>query len=800
MRNVLAMLCGMMTVFSAHSETIAWWHFDEMDAGTVVPAGTVACDQASGTYGNVYSYAGSTRTENSGSYLPRYARPFAGLKVYDPVTGESRINRSAMLFTTARGGDNPSSNTGRAYYGGALRFGNGNTLYSSLAGKSAFTVECFVCSTGGVYYTFAPIVGAVVDAAFTAERYAIYMCESGTIGLRFRAGGSTSIWYGDGTAKINDGLWHHVAFTYDGSKVKIYVDYVLDRINGTSDRTYDKTGAIDAYIPGTATWIGGYSFHQSGSGGRRFPGYIDEVRVSNAVLTPDKFLRLLPVTQPSDQDGALSIRFENATGALQCQYAESMSEDFSHQGLLKMNAGADTTSFDREDRAGCRMYAGVYADTAVTNKASFGMATNAVGKANFVEVPDATDLLGEKDNTNHNYTVECFFKARKTSVRGNQTIFKLGRGSAIAAQAMFNGSDRLLFCYSDNGEWKAFNSSQSDLADGEWHHIAFVSDASNRQVRAYCDYRLASINDVACVKVTKGLSLFLGANESAGQCFDGWIDDLRITTRTLPTKEFLTTHAVGSDSPKPLLLARFENNYEMESLQEDALSVTGTGEARSGGNTPEFARMSPGRLLLDGAGGSEVAANDHSVYLNKSRVAFPVSRLYENDSYTVEFWSKFTGIAEGSPYGTFSGVHAGILRLVQGDSTNFDWYLYRHGGAASVLGLAVRHANGSSISYLEWALPNAVVDGKWHHCAITFAPSGSGTVVQLHYDHTLLAEKTVNAPLYSYPGGRRLLLGESSGATLNIQGYINSLRISRGVLSPDKFLSLLHWGFVIGIR
>jgi hypothetical protein len=104
------------------------------------------------------------------------------------------------------------------------------------------------------------------------------------------------------------------------------------------------------------------------------------------------------------------------------------------------------------------------------------------------------------------------------------------------------------------------------------------------------------------------------------------------------------------------------------------------------------------------------------------------------------------------------------------------------------------------VSYLEWSLPNAVADGKWHHCAITFNPSGNSTAVQLHYDYKPLGEKTVNARIYSYPGGHRLLVGESSGETLNIQGYINSLRISRGVLPPEQFLGLLHWGYVISIR
>ena len=803
MRNIMVVLGGVAAMLAAHARTIAWWHFDEGDAGAVAPASTVACDQAPTTYATVYSLAGSTKTENSGDYLPRYARPFAGLKVYDPVTGESRINRSAMQFTIARGGSSPSSNSGRAYYGGALKFGNGYSLYNALYNKGTLTVECFVCSTGGVYDTFAPIVGALGGTSFAAERYAIYMCGSGTIGLRFTtSSGSATAYYGDGTAKVNDGLWHHVAFTYDGYKIKIYVDYALDKIHGSTDRTYDRNGNIAAYTADAATWIGGYDYYGSSNGGRRFPGYIDEVRVSDTVLTPDEFLRLQPVTSPSDPDEVLRVRFDNAAGAAQCQYAESVSEDFTHQGSLQIVAGLGVSSFDKSIKVGASVYEGVYADDGVADVASFSQAPNAAGKANCIKIPNATDLLGDKNNTNHNYTVECFFKTRGTSVGSAQTIFKLGADTYIAAQAMFNSSDRPLFCYSNNKNWEGANSSQSDLADGEWHHVAFVSDASNRQVRAYLDYELAAAQNNKYVEVAKGYSLFIGSNESSAQFFDGWIDDCRVTKRALRPEEFLTTHAVGSTSPKPLMMARFENDYKLESLEDDALSVVGTGEARTGGAAPVFVKASPGTLIPDGTNGTERLTNDYSVRLNKSRAVFPVSRLYENDSYTVEFWAKFTGIAEGAPDEIFSGgVHAGILRFVQGDSTAFDWYLYRHGSAAKVLGLAVRRADDpSTYSYLEWILPNIVVDGKWHHCSLVFDSSGGTATVQLYYDYQMLGEKSVNARMYSYPGGHRLLVGESSGETLNIQGYFNSLRISRGVLPSEKFLGRTRKGFVVDFR
>ena len=64
-------------------------------------------------------------------------------------------------------------------------------------------------STGGVYNTFAPIVGSLGGTSWTGERFAIYMETSGTIAVRLTAGGSTDVWYSGNSAggkyKVNDG-------------------------------------------------------------------------------------------------------------------------------------------------------------------------------------------------------------------------------------------------------------------------------------------------------------------------------------------------------------------------------------------------------------------------------------------------------------------------------------------------------------------------------------------------------------------------------------------------------------------
>ena len=65
--------------------------------------------------------------------------------------------------------------------------------------------------------------------------------------------------------------WTHIASTYDGQNIKLY-------INGELVKTVAATGAISGNS--SVTYIGGASI-------RRFPGIIDEVRISNIARSDD---------------------------------------------------------------------------------------------------------------------------------------------------------------------------------------------------------------------------------------------------------------------------------------------------------------------------------------------------------------------------------------------------------------------------------------------------------------------------------------------------------------------------------
>ena len=812
-RMVISMFAAVVAA-TTFADTVAWWHFDEEAPGTTANSGVVT-ESISGTTATSYWINSNSVKQTSSPYRPAFGPAFTGLAVYDPVSGTTNANRAAMRFVTARGGSDPSGNSGRAYYGGAFKVDKA-TLYPNCTGS--VTIEAFVCTTGGVYNSFAPIIGCLASANWTKEKWAIYMENGGTIAVRFNG----SVWWSDnksgqanaGKAKINDGYWHHVALTWDGSTIKIYVDYAIDKkASDSSDREYTKDGTID--YSGTATWIGGYGSYDLSNGGRKFPGLVDEIRVSSGALTPDKFLRLVPPTE-DDADTVLHLRFDS-DAARALEDGEVVGGTVGGpQALFCAVSGAGASTYDTTEKVAPAIADGIYDDAPVANVSSFCQFTNAADKANYVKVPAAADYLfpsGARSPTNLNYTVEAFFKARgEGQVR--KTVFKFGT-NYLAAHAITgddSNSHRIQFCYKkDNShDWVGrYSPSDKPYDDGNWHHVALVSDASNRIIRTYYDYELVAADRDVYVPVTKGYSLFVGSKENGdGQFFDGWIDDVRVMKRALRPEEFLTTHPVGSATPSPLFFADFENSYDFTCAPDNYWSVSGRGVANtSAGNVPTFEKTSPGALLLDGTNGSERVVNDYSVQLNKSYVEMPVSPLYEQRAFTVEFWAKFTGFIDnnGEHDGTYANLpyHAGILRFNRDSGSEYDWFFYRVKDNAKGMQIAVRNAAGG-ISYLGvFNFSRYIADGKWHHYAITFDTNADNTLTTVNvfddYKQVVAASQTC-AGVFPYTGGHKLQLGLGSSNPPFTLGYINSLRFTRGVLTPDKFLGRIRNGLVILIR
>ena len=123
-------------------------------------------------------------------------------------------------------------------------------------------------------------------------------------------------------------------------------------------------------------------------------------------------------------------------------------------------------------------------------------------------------------------------------------------------------------------------------------------------------------------------------------------------------------------------------------------------------------------------------------------------------------------------------------------------------GNAKGAQVAVRNAAGG-VDYLGvFNFDRYIADGKWHHYALTFETNedNTETTLSVYDDYKQVGESKTCVGIYQYSGGHKLQMGLGSSNPPFTLGYINSLRFTRGVLTPDKFLGRVRKGMVILFR
>ena len=109
-----------------------------------------------------------------------------------------------------------------------------------------------------------------------------------------------SLWYGVAVGSISDGQWHHIAATWDGSTINVFLD-------GSHTASTATSGIVNNTRP--------LDFGQNGGtqGGAPFSGMLDEVRISSAVRYTNDFDRCSALSPTNDADTVALWHFD--TGA-----------------------------------------------------------------------------------------------------------------------------------------------------------------------------------------------------------------------------------------------------------------------------------------------------------------------------------------------------------------------------------------------------------------------------------------------------------------------------------------------------
>lgn len=243
--------------------------------------------------------------------------------------------------------------------------------------------------------------------------------------------------------------------------------------------------------------------------------------------------------------------------------------------------------------------------------AQFGNALLLDGNGDYMRIPDHDDLdMGAGES----FSITCWAKALATN-DFLRIICK--RGGTTAA---FAGYECII--KSNTGEFGANLRSTSGanagppfgtttLTDGNWHHLAMTADAANGTVKIYVDGQLEQTS-TSTIMGTQGfenaLDLYIGANQTPGFFWNGWLDEIRIWSFALPQEQ------IAADQ-----LTQLTGN-------EFGLIAAWDFETQNGQTVPDLTGIHPGTLFGNATTNTPTAVDMAIVSIDSYSPDFPVGQ------------------------------------------------------------------------------------------------------------------------------------------------------------------------------
>ena len=772
------------SILGLNAKTLVWYHFDEEDVGARAGRNSQVVNAASpGTYNgivqvrkNAFGEYHSTDT----AHLPVYTNGFpSAFKVADPLTKTVFRNDRALFFMSSDG----NGGTG-GYMPASIVTVSGSATSAELK-LSTFTIEMFFRSESAANKVMRYLVYrdhsyyAKSDGNQAANRmFGLSSVNSeGKLSAYATTGydgfSTNSYSLGSGV-KVDDGNWHHVAAVFDATaqKCRLYVDYQMKK---ELDYKTPLDYASAAELPLTIGAPLGITY-----GG--WHGEIDEFRLCDTALSPEQFLRIV-TSEFGDDDVYFYGSFETLQLPAWTQGETMLTALYPEMAALPFNLVSDTwsqpaaqlkktsngqvPSVETAELPGDSIRASLTNRSSRSEVVSLHLVPNGrLGEAYnfesaFVHIADTDDHL-----PSDSFTAECFVKYDATTLSQlkayNYLMFQIGAEGAFDNKVNWmvfytNGNTPRLVAscgYLESGEYKSENIPAStkdgaDLSDGKWHHVAYVYDKTESEVRFYVDYRLwGSKSGVTLLSGKpsgsnyKNIEIGTGYGGGSNHQMNGWLDEIRITRRALNPQEFLTTIPVADG--KTLFWAPLDEDYKVAPYAE--VSPAGAVIAATAELTGRQAKVSyqEGDETIKKTTGASIA-------LTGGKVDFGRNLMLESErSVTVEFLAKLTAAG---------------------------------GSAATVL--SFKNGQGDTI----WSIPAASIPlNGWHSVALKVdATAGTQTLM---VDGVVVSEEVRSLP--ESLADSSFVLGDDG-----VSGFVDEVRISKGVLGSTELFKLIRNGLIL---
>ncbi len=473
-------------------------------------------------------------------------------------------------------GPNHGTISGATYTAGkvgqAFSFNGGaGILVSDSAGlrpATQFTIEGWIKTPGILEGSMAGFIVARSGNAFTG--YELLVGTASQAGrLRFTINGGIGGADLFSTNSVTDDSIHHVAATYDGTMMRVYLDGVLDGQLAFNEPI--------VYQPGDPLWIGRREFAS-------IPGYfiglIDELSIYNRALTASEIAGIYA----AGSSGKCLRRinwFKIAGGG-----GESTNTTHRLRGTVgQHDAGGPLTNnsislvggfwqaADEAD-AGCvPMYSGMVSWWRGEGDATDALGNNSpnqtIGVPQFVnaEVGQGIKLDGNSgfavaDNDSLDFgaavsfTIESWI--RIDGVFANDSLFVDkrqpggGLGYGLGLLGSNSGADtRRFYVFAQDGV-NSVQALTAPVLDGGFHHVAVVLNRANSSVGIYLDGVLQQNNSIGSLANFANSGRFFIGHQSldvpntTGVPFNGVLDEMVIYNRALSAAEIQAVYMAGS--------------------------------------------------------------------------------------------------------------------------------------------------------------------------------------------------------------------------------------------------------------
>lgn len=311
-----------------------------------------------------------------------------------------------------------------------------------------------------------------------------------------------------GTTKINDGKFHQITVTYDGTSnqdgMKIYHDNFLEATGATS--------TITGVITNNLT----FTLGAGDAGASALTGTIDDTRIYSIEITKKQIAGIFKMTQSGIDFVNQKIKWKLGDGKI-TEIPNLLSFHQFEQSLLDSKKTNDLTIVGTEKYSDSKFNKGLDLDGST-----------------YANITNETDYDFERTDK---FSFNFYFKGN-TSATAEEVISK--HNATVGYRLAFNASDELVFEMDDGTNSHTWTYT-TDIRDNKLHKIGIVSDGSGASgVDIYVDGVIVSTTlagTFPTATILNNMEVRIGATIVGADKLTAIIDDLRFYNRNITKLE-----------------------------------------------------------------------------------------------------------------------------------------------------------------------------------------------------------------------------------------------------------------------